>query len=189
MNKEKIIDNNLIDNKLVKTSTKLVKKSNDAPERNNKNISKHRAEITRPALDGIGRYLPNNAGQRNITNVQRAECVALAENGASIPEIAKLLNLTSPQVERALKKAHDAKIADNVAISIQERKNIGCFDQKLAEKLNKIITKLLDKLTKIVDEEEDMNKITTAIKVLYNISQDNSVKSEITTTISRLRSM
>lgn len=176
MNNKKISDNNLTTNITAESSTK-------------KNISKHKAEILRPTLEGIGRYLPNNAGQRNITNVQRAECVALAENGASIPEIAKLLNLTSPQVERALKKANDAKIADNVAISIQERKTVGTYDQKLADRSNKIITKLLDKLTKIVDEEDDMTKITTAIKVLYNISQDNSVKSEITTTISRLRSM
>lgn len=174
MSNNKTIDNNI---------------TNDKKRNPTKNLTKHHAETARPAVSGIDRYLPDNAGQRNITNAQRAECVALAQSGASIPEIAMLLSLNSSQVERALKRASDAQASDRVAVSIQERKMVGGLDARLAEKSNKIITKLLDKLNKIVDEEGDMNKITTAIKVLYQISQDNNVKSEITTTVSRLRSM
>jgi IS30 family transposase len=136
-----------------------------------------------------GRKVPDNTGMRTITKAQREEIARLAEADATPAEIAMLLSLREAQVERQLKQLNDTKCADTVSVSVQTRQNSSSIDKRVADKSSNVALSIVQRISELIPEENDISKLATALKVLYGIAQSAEVKTEVTTITSRLRSM
>lgn len=123
-----------------------------------------------------------------VTKSIRSEIIALIDSGASTPEIAMLLNLSDSQIERVRKSLTREKTAEKIAESVQYRQvRTGGKGQELANTAHPILVKLLGRMEQLVKDESDISKISTAIKVLHQLTQSAETKEEITQTLTRLR--
>lgn len=161
------------------------------------NSNKENEELNAEPLkdNGRQRYIPdlgkaNEAIKRNgmITNSQREEAITLFNSGISVPEIMLTLSLSESQVYRALKWAESDRINREVAESVQVRK-IGKegIQRQSVELSNKVQLRVIKRIADLVDTEEDISKLSTALKVLNQIVSSAEVVTEVKQTLTRLR--
>jgi hypothetical protein len=124
---------------------------------------------------------------RTITNDLRDEVAMLAEAGTPIPSIAMSLQLTESQVERALARYRQLANRQQIAESVQVRRTSSNLSNQAAQAAERTELRIIRKIDSLVDTEDDVSKLSTALKTLHSIVQSAEVKTEVTSVLSRLR--